>query len=158
MAIGNPTVTGWSSFWQQTGDMKAYAPLGQLAPTTGFLGWRSKLEWQIAKLFSKQQMREQKALLFGLIGATAGSNVTATYARVKAATNPSAASPTPTNVGDLGGLVPIETITVINRNTAANDVTYLKSMVNNDMIMRSLNLTVDASGNGANSRPSMLGF
>lgn len=158
MAIGNPTVTGWSSFWSLTADMKPYAPLLQAADPPGNLGWRSKLEWQIAKLFSKQQMREQKALMFGLIGAVVGSNVTATYARVKAAANPSAASPTPTNVGDLGGLVPIETITVINRNTAAGDVTYLKSMVNSDMIMRSLSLQVDASGNGANSRPSMLGF
>lgn len=160
MADRNPTVTGYSAFWQQTGDFKQYTPFNNLAPTTGFLGWRSKLEWQVAKLLDKQQMREIKALLNGLIGATSGANVTKTYARVQAPVGPSAASPTTTGNADLGGLVPIETITVINRNTDANDVTYLKSMTNTDMLMRSLSLQSDLSGNGAgfNGKGSQVGW
>lgn len=160
MSVRNPTVTGYSAFWQTTGDMKQYAPFNNLAPTTGFLGWRSKLEWQVAKILNKQQMREIKALMNGLIGAAAGSNVTKTYARVQAPGNPSATIPLTTGVADLGGLIPIETITVINRNTDANDVTYLKSMTNNDMLMRSLSLQSDLSGNGAgfNGKGSQLGW
>jgi hypothetical protein len=158
MSTRNPTVTGFSGFWDLTGDLNPYKPFNNLAPTTGFLGWRSKLEWQIAKLLNKQQMREIKALMFGLTGAVSGANVTKTYARVQAPSGPSAATPEVTGVADLGGLVPIETITVINRNTDANDVTYLKSMMNNDMLMRGMSLQVDISGNGANSRASQLGF
>jgi len=37
-------------------------------------------------------------------------------------------TPQTTGVGDLGGNVAIETVTVINRATTAADVTYLKSM------------------------------
>lgn len=160
MSVRNPTVTGWSSFYQMTGDFLPYAPFNNLAPTTGFLGWRSKLEWQIAKLLNKNQMREIKALMFGLTGATSGANVTKTYSRVQAPSGPSQATPDVTGVADLGGLVPIETVTVINRNTDANDVTYLKSMMNNDMLMRGLSLQSDLSGNGAGfgGRGSMLGF
>lgn len=160
MSVRNPTVTGFSGFWDLSGDFLPYKPFNNLAPTTGFLGWRSKLEWQIAKLLDKQQMREIKALMNGLIGATSGSNVTKTYARVQAPSNPSQTVPLVTSPSDLGGLVPIETITVINRNTDANDVAYLKSMTNTDMLMRNLSLQSDLSGNGAGfgGRGSQLGF
>lgn len=149
MSVTNPTVTGYSAFWQQTGDMKAYAPFDNRAPTSGFLGWRSKLEWQIAKLADKQQFREINALFDALIGAAAGGTATKTYARVAPAVSTSATVPSATGVADLGGLVPIETVTVINRATTAADVAYLKSMFNTDMLMRSLSLQSDLSGNGA---------
>lgn len=159
MSVRNPTVTGWSSFWQMTGDFNQYAPLLNLAPTAGFLGWRSKLEWQIAKLLDKQQTREIKALLNGLIGAATGSNVTKTYTRVNGPTNTEGTGPFGnTGTSDLGGLIPMEVVTVINRNTDANDVTYLKSMTNTDMVVRGLTYANDLSGNGANGNGSHLGF
>lgn len=162
MAIGNPAVTGWSSFWQMSGDFNQYAPLLQANPAGGgSLGWRSKLEWQIAKLVDKQQFRQIKALMFGLTGAVVGSNVTKTYTRVFGPPNTEGAGPFgQTSPSDLGGLVPMEVVTVINRNTTAADVTYLQSMFNTDMVGRGLTYANDLSGNGAgfNGQPSALVF
>lgn len=149
MSVSNPTVTGYSAFWQTTGDNLAYAPFDNRAPLTGKLGWRSKLEWQVAKTFNKNQMRELKELLDTLIGAAAGGTALKTYARVAPAVNTNKTVPEATGVADLGGNVPIETVTVINRATTAADITYLKSMFNNDMLMASLSLQSDLSGNGA---------
>lgn len=149
MSVTNPTVTGYSPFWQTTGDNLPYAPFDNRAPTLGKLGWRSKLEWQIAKIANKNQFREIKELLDTLIGATAGGTALKTYARVAPPVATNQTVPQTTGVGDLGGNVTIETITVINRATTAADVTYLKSMFNNDMLMASLPLQSDLSGNGA---------
>src|SRR5712664_4013560 len=128
------TAPSYSGFWQLTGDMLPYAPFNNSAPTTGLLGWRSKLEWQIAKLADKQQFREIKTLMFALIGAAAGGAALKTYARVGTPPGPNQTVPTTTSVADMGGLVLIDTVTVINRNTTAADITYLKSMFNNDMM------------------------
>lgn len=149
MSVSVPVVTGYSPFWQQTGDMIAYAPFDNRAAPTGKLGWRSKLEWQIAKLADKQQFREINALFDALIGAAAGGTASKTYARVAVPVATNMATPQTTGVGDLGGNIAIETVTVINRATTAADIAYLKSMFNNDMLMRSLLLQSDLSGNGA---------
>jgi hypothetical protein len=142
-------MTGYSGFWERTGDTNPYAPLSRTAQ-----GWRSKLEWQVAQLFNKQQMREQKELMLTLLGATAGSTALATFARVQGASGPSATTPSVTGVGDLGGLVPIETVTVINRATVAGDVTYLTSMFDGNMVSgpSSLTLVADAGGNGGGGK------
>jgi len=154
MAVVVPTVTGYSGFWDRTGDTIPYATLSRSVQ-----GWRSKLEFQIAQLYDKQQMREQKALLNGLIGAASGSNVTATFKRVQAPSGPSGATPAVTGIGDLGGLVPIETVTVINRNTTATDVSYLKNLVDGTMSPNggspSITFPVDLGGNGGGGK---LGF
>lgn len=155
VALVAPTYSG---FWNLTGDMIQYAPFDNRAPTTGKLGWRSKLEWQIAKLADKQQMREITALMMALIGAAAGGTATKSYSRVAMPTGPTNTVPTTVSVADMGGLVPIESVSVINRATTAADIAYLKSMFNSsDMVMRGLTLAVDLSGNGANTRASMLG-
>lgn len=161
MSVTNPTLTGWSGFWQMTGDFNPYAPFNNAAPTTGLLGWRSKLEWQIAKLADKQQFREIKTLMTALLGAVAGGTATKTYTRVFGPPNTEGAGPFgQTGVGDLGGLIPMEVVTSINRVTTAADVTYLKSMFNNDMLMRGLSLQSDLSGNGAGfgGKNSMAGW
>ncbi|CAB4197199.1 hypothetical protein UFOVP1323_3 [uncultured Caudovirales phage] len=154
MAITVPTVTGYSGFWERTGDAVAYSVLSRTAQ-----GWRSRLEWQISQLFDKQQMREQKALLNGLIGAASGSNVTATYRRVQAPSGPSSAVPAVTGTGDLGGVIPIEVVTVINRNTTATDVSYLKNLVDGTMSPNggppSITFAADIGGNGGGGK---LGF
>ena len=154
VVLAAPTFSG---FWNLTGDNTQYAPFNNTAPFTGLLGWRSKLEWQIAKLADKQQFREIKTLLFTLIGAAAGGTATKTYARVSTPVGPNQTVPTTVSVVDMGGLVPIETVTVINRVTTAADITYLKSMFNNDMMNRGLTFVVDLSGNGSSARQSALG-
>lgn len=151
MSVTSPTVTGWSSFWSMTGDFNAYAPLNNQSPANGgLLGWRSKLEWQIAKLMNRNQYREQKALWAALLGVAPGATALKTYQRVNGPAATEGTGPFGnTGVGDLGGLVPIETVTVINRATLSSDVTYLTSIVNNDMLARGLTYAVDLSGNGA---------
>lgn len=159
MSVTFPTMGAgtWSSFYQQTGDNAQYTPIARAQQ-----GWRSKLEWQLATLLGKQQMREINALLNGLIGAAAGSNVTKTYARVQGASGPSATVPVPTSTGEMGGLVAIETVTVINRNTLASDVAYLKNLVDGTMRKGGLGIgyVSDASGVGAafGGKNSQLGW
>jgi hypothetical protein len=149
MSVSVPVVTGYSGFWERTGDLNPYAPLSRSAQ-----GWRSKLEWQVAQLFAKQQMREIKELMYTLITGAVGDTALATYARVQPPVGPSSAIPAVTGVGDMGGNVPIETVTVINRATTAADATYLADMVNGEMQPgpSSLILVADASGNGGGGK------
>ena len=149
MSVSVPSVTGYQGFWVTTGDQITYAPLSRNAQ-----GWRSKLEWQIAQLFGKQQMREQKELILTLLGVVPGSTALATFARVQGATGPSQTTPAVTGVGDLGGDRTIETVSVINRATVTADVTYLTSMFDGNMVPgpSSLTLVADASGNGGGGK------
>lgn len=149
MSVTFPTMTGYSAFWERTGNTNPYSPLPRTAQ-----GWRSKLEWQIAQLIGKQQFREQKELLLTLLGVAPGQTALATYARVKAPNGPSGATPAVTGIADLGGLVPIETVTVINRATTAGDVTYLRELFDGSMIPgpSSLTLVADAGGNGGGGK------
>lgn len=149
MSVSVPSVTGYQGFWVTTGDQITYAPLSRNAQ-----GWRSKLEWQIAQLFSKQQMREQKELILTLLGVVPGSTALATFARVQGATGPSQTTPAVTGVGDLGGDRTIETVSVINRATVTADVTYLTPIFDGNMVPgpSSLTLVADASGNGGGGK------
>lgn len=159
MSVTFPTMGAgtYSGFWNTSGDATQYSPIPRSQQ-----GWRSKLEWQLATLLGKQQMREINALLNGLIGAAAGSNVTKTYARVQTPSGPSGTVPVPTSTGEMGGLVPIETVTVINRNTTAADIAYLKSLTDGTMRKGGASITyaVDASGVGAGNggKNSQLGW
>jgi len=76
----------------------------------------------IRRVVNREAFRPLTALLNGLIGATTGSNVTATHKRIEAIQNESG----PVNYG---GVRSIETKTDINRNTAAADVTALKAFL-----------------------------
>ena len=149
MSVSVPSVTGYQGFWVTTGDQITYAPLSRNAQ-----GWRSKLEWQIAQLFGKQQMREQKELILTLLGVVPGSTALATFARVQGATGPSQTTPAVTGVGDLGGDRTIETVSVINRATVTADVTYLTPIFDGNMVPgpSSLTLVADASGNGGGGK------
>jgi hypothetical protein len=149
MSISIPTLTGYAGFWERTGDFVPYAPLGRSVQ-----GWRSKLEWKVAQLAGKQQFRELNALFRATIGASAGGTAASTYKRRQAPTNPSAASPTVTGVGDMGGLIDIETVTVINRATTAADISYLKNMFDGTMYPgpNSITFPVDLSTNGGGSK------
>lgn len=68
----------------------------------------------VAQLLARKGQQDQRALLNALDGVVAGSAATKTQSRVQA-------------VEELGGKRIIETETIINRNTAAGDVTELNA-------------------------------
>lgn len=156
MSVTRPTMSGWSSFWSLTGDMIPYDVLASAAQ-----GWRSPLESQIAKLYNRNEMREQKELILTLLGVAAGSTALSTYKRVGTPVSTSGTTPVPTTTGEMGGQVSIETVTVINRATTAADLTYLISVFDGTMSPGSgsaITYVNDLSGNGANSHSSQLGW
>lgn len=77
----------------------------------------------LRRVVNKPWFRANTALFNGLIGAATGSNVTATHKRIAAHVR------VPGDAISGGGNRTIETITDINRNTAAADVTALKEML-----------------------------
>lgn len=77
------------------------------------------------RIVNRAGFRASTALLNGLIGAATGSNVTATHKEIAHAS--AGRSP----IGDRGGKIVAGTVTDINRNTAAADVTALKAFLYN---------------------------
>lgn len=122
-------VVAWSNFW---GDVPgAYSLL---------INKFSGID-RIQRVVNRDAFRASTALFNGLIGAATGSNVTATHKRIQYIDGPAGLGPNP------GGLRVIETVTDINRNTAAADVTALKAMVFN-VTERPVPYPRDLSGNG----------
>ena len=117
-----------SGFWSEQGS--GYALLVNKAPT------RARLQ----RAVGTDGFRTIRALFNGLIGASSGSNVTSTYRRIAAETS--------NDVG--GGRRTVDTVTTINRNTVAGDVTALKEMVVN-VSRRPATYPRDLSGNGGGS-------
>lgn len=155
MALTQPTVTGDSGFWNDI--LVPTGPGGGYSPTpVAQLGYRSPIERQIARLMKRNSLRDLRTAFGALIGATSGSNMTGTYSRVRAPVLPSENPPQPTFIGELAGNRTIETITVVNRNTTAADVTYLKQIVANDRELEANMATVgypaDASGIGGGGK------
>lgn len=103
-------MAAWSGLWDY-----GQVTSGNYALLTNKTPIRNRMKG----LINREQFRKWSALYNGLIGAATGSNVTATHKRI--------AQGDPTNQ-TMGGLRTIETITDINRNTAAADVTALKEM------------------------------
>lgn len=122
MALTAPTVTGWSGFFQITGDKALYSmPLSQ---------GRTKQAKMISKFMRNMGTRDAIGAIAALIGAAAGGNATNTWPRVQHPVGPNTTIPGVTGIGDFGGNRVIETITAINRNTTAADVTELKKWFN----------------------------
>lgn len=96
----------------------------------------------IRRVVNREAFRPLTALLNGLIGATSGSNVTATHKRIEGTATISG----PVN---LGGDRTIETVTDINRNTAASDVTALKAFLYN---IKTAPSPYPTNGNGLNQK------
>lgn len=146
MALTNPTITGYSAFWQLTGDAIPYNMVNNKNSQRG----RSPLERNVAQLIIRNQFRDVAGALVALIGATSGSNVTTTYKREQAQAGPDAATPIPTSLGSMGGNIAIETVTVQNRNTTAADVAYLKDLFDADLLDRSISypIVVGSGGGG----------
>jgi hypothetical protein len=145
MALTSPTITGYSAFWQITGDSLPYNLVNNKNSQRG----RSPQERAISQLLLRNQFRDVAAVWIALTGAASGSNATATYKRNQAQVGPDATTPIPTDVGSMGGNRTIETVTVLNRNTTAADVTYLKDFLDGDLVDRSISYpTVSGSGGG----------
>jgi len=144
MSLTSPTITGYSAFWQLTGDA---APYNMVASKNGQRG-RSPLERLVSQTMVRNQLRDEAAALLGLIGAASGSNVTATYKREQAQVGPDATVPVTTDLGSMGGNRTIETVTVINRNTTAADVAYLKDIFDGDLLDRSISYPVVVGSGG----------
>jgi hypothetical protein len=77
-------------------------------------------------------------IVYALLGAAAGSNATKTKPQVQHVT------------GAPGGLVPIETITLVNRNTTAADLVAVKALF--DRTVFPSTYAVDAGGNGGGGK------
>jgi hypothetical protein len=108
--------TGWSGLYN-----REYTDLanGFGSLTTGKYDQRNRIKMVV----NRNGFRAFTALFNGLIGAASGSNVTATHKRVEAVTK--------TSGPQGGGARNVETLTDINRNTTAADITALKEMVYN---------------------------
>ena len=70
MSLTLPTVTGYSRFWQETGDKIPYSMTPQSQN-----GARSSIDGHVARLLKKRGTSDLRAALNVLIGATAGTTV-----------------------------------------------------------------------------------
>lgn len=121
-------MASWSGFWGDgSGSTGAYSLYQNKMPRRNAM----------RGVVNREGFRTFTALFNGLVGAASGSNVTATHTRISNDT--SSAAPN-------GGARTIDTITDINRNTAAADVTALKEMTVG--VTRRPTYPRDASGNG----------
>lgn len=100
----------WSGFW---GD--GVASSGSYSLLVNKNPLRNRF---MKQMINREGHRKFTALFNGLIGAASGSNVTATSKKISQ----------PASSADLGGARTIDTVTSINRNTTAADVTALKEM------------------------------
>jgi hypothetical protein len=104
-------------------------------------------DYDWAAEFNIQANRKFRQILYALVGVAPGASMSAPYVRVlaqQALSNPFA----------LGGLVPIETTTYINRNTAAGDVTNIRALL--DRLAGSIAYVKDLSGNGGGGLPGVI--
>lgn len=116
----------WSGFWDGAG----YSLLSGKMPRRN----------SIRRVVNREGFREFTALFNSLVGAASGSGTGAiTTKKIAAATG-----------NNLGGARTVESVSVINRNTTAADVTALKEMVYG-VKTRPSTYAVDKSGNGGPS-------
>lgn len=122
MALTAPTITGYSPFWQMTGD---FAFITESVSQT-----RAKDAKNISKFMRNTGTRDAIGALAALIGAAAGGTATNQWRRVQHPTGPNQTVPVPTGIADFGGNRVIEVVTAINRVTTAADIVELKKWFN----------------------------
>jgi hypothetical protein len=125
-------MAGWQGLWTN----EAGVPAGY-----SLLVDKSTQRNRIKRVMNREQFRAIKELFDTLIGAAAGGAALATHARVG---HPA----TPIAVAALGGSRTIDTITDINRVSAAGDITALKEMTVNVAVNTNAHAR-DLSGNGS---------
>lgn len=141
MALYGPN-TGYVPF---TGFSPTLGPVDAIAPVTSgnvqFDGI-TQSDDAISKLLTIRGNRPVRRLLLTLLGAASGATATETYSRVAATQVFSAPF-------SQGGLIALETVTPINRATAAADITNLTAMISRGP---PITLTADVSGNGGGGK------
>lgn len=126
MSLNLPVNTGYSPFWQLTGDKGQYQfQFGQQ---------RAKGAWRVAKVFNRYGTRDVQAAINVLIGAVAGTVADARFSQVPTPAGPQAAVPQVTGVGDLGGLRTAVLSSGYNRTTSTPDVNELKRWFNKTLM------------------------
>lgn len=141
MSISIPTVTGYSGFWQTSGGVNA----NNAAPYA-MLFARSAQENRIAIKSGTRGWRALREVLKTLVESNLGSTALDTYTRVTAPNGL-------TDNDDLGGLRAMETVTTVNRVTAAADRTYfVNKMLDRHFIANPSSWPTDASGNGGGGK------
>ena len=157
MSLTFPTVTGYSAFWQTTGDMQPYS----MTPRSQH-GSRHPLERSIAKMLNRPGLRDLKEAMLTLNGAAVGEAALATYLQISAPSGPEATTPVVTTIGDFGGLRTIDTITVIDRITTTADKNYVDDLLNGDLLTREIQTqgypTVVGSGGGGKVSGGVVSF
>lgn len=138
-ATGNIAFTGFSpTLGGDTGASDAQVPATSgNVKQTGL----TQADHFLSKL--TRRYRVFRGLMQGLIGATSGSNVTVTHSR-------ETATQALSSITTYGGLLPIETVTDINRNTTATDVSNLKAAI--DRQTKPASYIEDAGGNGGGGK------
>lgn len=135
-----PTVTGYQGFWY------LHAPIGQ-GGAYNLYGNRYAVEQKIAHAFGRRGFKQTRCLMYALLGAGTGGAASETETRVSA---PNAL----TSSQQLGGLRTMETVTIVNRNTTAADLTYMQNMLNRvyNSAPAIASYPVDLSGNGGGGK------
>lgn len=136
MSLPIPTVTGYSTFWERE------APVGQ-ASAYAMLYARSSPENRAAQLLGRPGLRAVRELFRTLAGAATGNAASDTYVRAVAPNGI-------TEAGSLGGARVIETVTTVNRNTTAADLTAMSDILDRYIGMDPAiaSYPADLSGNG----------
>lgn len=136
MSLALPAVTGWSTFWQ-------YGGIGGASEPYAMRFARSYNERLVSFALSRGGFLAQRRALKALTGAAAGGAALETRAQIQA----------PADADSLGGLRVVETVNLINRNTAAADETYLEAQMI-DLLYGAQPATypVDLGGNGGGGK------
>ena len=117
-----------------------------LGATAGYVQFNGTQQGddRLAKMFRNGAMTSAVTqLMYALLGAAPGSNATKTQTRVQGQT------------GAPGGLQIIETVTLVNRNTTANDLAAFQALLRRNPAPASY--PVDLSGNGGGGKQSAAG-
>ena len=141
MTIAVPTVTGYSAFWQNVSNIN-----GEAGVPYAMRFSRSSHERRASIAMSRSGFRAVRRLILTLNGVAPGATATDTYAQ--AGTNQQG----PTAVGP-GGVRNIDTITTVNRVTAAGDVTTITNRIIDGLFVQApSSYPTDASGNGGGGK------
>jgi len=136
--LGTPGQVPWTGYSNTlgAGDANKEAQSGYIA----FNGITQRDEF-LAKAFRNGAgSMALKALWVALTGTAVGSNATATYKRVSGMIADN----------NYGGVRPIETVTVVNRNTTAADDTAITALLNRNVFPSTY--VADLSGNGGGGK------
>lgn len=138
MSLTAPTVTGYSAFWQTTGDHMPYS--------MSLSASRAKAAKRIAYQFNRRSAGDAQEALLTLLGVAPGSAALKQFSQVSAPGGPESAVPVVTSIGDFGGNRVIDTITQINRVTTAADVTELTKWINNALLEQGITYPTATGG------------